>query len=590
MAEESRTAVLSSENGKETGATGASSIFQENNFGQSTLEALKKMWDDKELCDVTLVAGGKVVDAHRIVLAATIPYFKAMFSKEWSSSKKEVLLKDINGDAFETIVGFVYTGEMKLTPDTVQVLLTTAHYLKLDSVVDACVTYMSSHLTSENCLSVYVFAQAHHLPELFTTAEAYIIKNFSFIIDSADFVYLEFEDIEKFLAMDHIMVNSEEEVFTAVSRWLQHDPAKRSSYASTLFDLVRFPIIPLRYLKEVVSKDPVITISLACQEMIKRAIEYHQNPSVISFISPKKTQSRKSFLGHICLVGGISDDGAALNRVDFFIPHEDQWREGTKMNYFRSRLAVALCNGNLYAIGGSHSSVCLNSVERYSPKFNIWEPVAPLNTARRSCTAVVVGGMIFVLGGFDGKVFLRSVELFRSDANSWVYQPAMSEARSELASIYQEGYIYAMGGFNSRERLSSVERFDLLNRKWQCVANMTVPRSNFGAVLLGQEIFVCGGQSTSEVLNTAEIYNIEEDVWEAITGTMKSKRVGLATVAMGNRIYVLGGSNGSEYLDEVECYDPSKQEWLQMPPLQFKRFAASAIVLSKQLVEDSCRP
>ena len=579
------------ENGVYSGvrSSSTSSVFREENYGQNVLDSFKKMWDDKELCDVTLVTDDKAVDAHRIVLAASVPYFKAMFSKEWSSPTKEVLLKDVNGDALEKIVGFVYTGEITLLPDTVQVLLTTANYLKLDSVVDACVNYMSSHLSTENCLTVYVFARVHDLTELFQTAESYIIKNFSLIIHNSDFVNLDFEDVRKFVGMDQIMVNSEEEVFTAVSRWLQQDPGERSTHAATLFDLVRFPIIPLRYLKDVVSKDPVISISKACQEMIQCAIEYHQNPSVISFISPRKTQSRKSFLGHICLIGGISDDGAALNRVDFFIPHEDQWREGTKMNYFRSRLAVALCNGNLYAIGGSHSSVCLNSVERYSPKFNIWEPVASLNTPRRSCAAVVVGGMIFVLGGFDGKVFLRSIELFRSEANSWTYQPAMSEARSELAAIYHEGYIYSMGGFNSRERLSSVERFDLLNRKWQNVASMSVPRSNFGAALLGQEIFVCGGQSTSEVLNTAEIYSIDENMWEVITATMKSHRVGLATVAMGNKIYVFGGSNGSEYLDCVECYDPSKQGWIQMPPLLFKRFAASAIVLSKQLVEDSCR-
>ena len=124
---------------------------------------MKNMWDNKELCDVTLVADGIAIGAHRIVLAAAIPYFKAMFSKEWSSSKKEILLQDVDGDAFEKIITFVYTGEVLLTPDTVQVLLTTANYLELDSVVDACVTYMSRHLCSENCLSVYVCVCIHVL-------------------------------------------------------------------------------------------------------------------------------------------------------------------------------------------------------------------------------------------------------------------------------------------------------------------------------------------------------------------------------------------------------------------------------------------
>lgn len=575
------------------GANGAGSrahcTFLQDDHEQVCLKALKEMWEDRQLCDVRLVVGDVTVEAHRAVLAATVPYFKTLFSKEWNPKENEVILKDINANSLQSIVSFVYTGEVEIATDTVEQLLVAAKYLHLPAIVDACVSFITRHLSADTCVNACCFAQLHGLRDLLDAVTTYIVKNFGHVAKVNDFIDLSFEDLKMFISMDNITVAGEEEVFFAVTKWLQHNPSERSQHAETLFDLVRFPTIPLRFLKEVVSKDPVVSISQACQGMLKEAMEYHQNPSVISFISPKKTQPRSSFMGHICLVGGINDEGAPLNQVDFFIPNEEAWREGTRMNAMRSRFSLALCNGYLYAIGGSQATSCLSAVERYSPKFDVWEPVAPMNTSRRSCAAVVVGGRIFVLGGMDGNIFLRSVEVLSPNDNAWVYQPAMLEARSEHAAVFHDAYIYAIGGNNSHDRLSRVERFDIINRQWHMVGGMTVPRSNFGAVLLGQEIFVCGGQSAnkSEVLSTAEVFNTDENVWEEICAKMATPRVGLAVVSMGNKVYALGGSNGSQYLDSVECYDPSKQKWLPSTPLRFKRFAASAVVLSKMLLEQA---
>lgn len=564
-------------------------IFLQEDHEQVCLKALKEMWEDKQLCDIRLTVGDVTLEAHRAVLAATVPYFKTLFSKEWNPKENEVVLKDMNAESLQSIVSFVYTGEVEIATETVEQLLVTAKYLHLPAIVDACVSFITRHLSCDSCVNACSFAQLHGLHDLLDAVTTYIVKNFGRVVKVNDFIDLSFKDLKMFISMDNITVAGEEEVFLAVTKWLQHNPSERSQHAETLFDLVRFPTIPLRFLKEVVSKDPIVCISQASQGMLKEAMEYHQNPSVISFISPKKTQPRSSFLGHICLVGGINDEGAPLNQVDFFIPNEEAWREGTKMNTVRSRFSLALCNGFLYAMGGSQATSCLSAVERYSPKFDVWEPVAPMNTSRRSCAAVVVGGRIFVLGGMDGNIFLRSVEVFTPVDNSWVYQPAMLEARSEHAAVFHDAYIYAIGGNNSHDRLSRVERFDIINRQWHMVGCMTVPRSNFGAVLLGQEIFVCGGQSASksEVLSTAEVFNSDENVWEEISAKMTAPRVGLAVVSMGNKVYALGGSNGSQYLDSVECYDPSKQKWLPNTPLRFKRFAASAVVLSKMLLEQA---
>ena len=99
--------------------------------------------------------------------------------------------------------------------------------------------------------------------------------------------------------------------------------------------------------------------------MIREALDYHENPaSVILFSDPKKTQPRSSLMGVICLVGGSGDSSQSLMDVSFFNPHEKKWRMGPKMLQRRSRLALVLFKGELYAIGGVDITEPHSSVEK----------------------------------------------------------------------------------------------------------------------------------------------------------------------------------------------------------------------------------
>ena len=59
-------------------------VFTANDLFQSAFPAMSEMRRDGKLCDVTVKVGGTHfnVRAHKVVLAATIPYFRAMFEHE----------------------------------------------------------------------------------------------------------------------------------------------------------------------------------------------------------------------------------------------------------------------------------------------------------------------------------------------------------------------------------------------------------------------------------------------------------------------------------------------------------------------------
>lgn len=87
-----------------TTATGASTIFGDDDEEQlwftddqmaakifPRFEEIRRMG---KLCDVTLIVNDRHFSAHRIVLAATIPYFQAMFTHDMvESSQREISMQ-----------------------------------------------------------------------------------------------------------------------------------------------------------------------------------------------------------------------------------------------------------------------------------------------------------------------------------------------------------------------------------------------------------------------------------------------------------------------------------------------------------------
>ena len=69
-----------------------------------------------------LVADGIDIPAHRAILAACSPYFYAMFTGDLAEARAErEVLQEIDGKALSLLVDFMYTAEIHVTEDNVQV-------------------------------------------------------------------------------------------------------------------------------------------------------------------------------------------------------------------------------------------------------------------------------------------------------------------------------------------------------------------------------------------------------------------------------------------------------------------------------------
>ena len=462
-------------------------LYSVEDHHTNSCQQMDALWRQRELCDVNLLAenaDGKLVlslPAHRVVLAANVPYFRAMLtSKMQESEQKDITLMNVDGEGLKRIVGFVYSGRLEITESCAQGVLVTASLLGLTDIVSACERFMAKHLTASNCLGIAEFARLHHLQALSPTAERYSSKHFSSVSTKEEFLSLQVERVEELVCSDDITIKAEEDVYEAVTRWIQHDLDSRNQHAERLYRHVRFPILSESFLKKVAQNNDLLTALPAGKIMLQDAHDYHQNPASAMYLNPKKIQPRSCVAGILCVAGGTGDSGLSLNDISYYNAHSKAWNAGTKMHLRRNRLALVVFRGELYAIGGVEHMEPVATVEKYSPLTNSWRYVASLNTPRRSCTALATSSGIYVMGGFSGSVFLKSVELYDAALDEWQYQHPMLHSRSELASVFFDQRIYAIGGQNTQGLHRSVERFDFVNRKWESVADMCAERANTG--------------------------------------------------------------------------------------------------------------
>ncbi|XP_063227984.1 modifier of mdg4-like isoform X6 [Bacillus rossius redtenbacheri] len=101
-----------------------------NNFHSNLSSGFHAFLQGEDLVDVTLAAGGKFLQAHKLVLSVCSPYFKELF-KVNPCKHPIVILKDVGHKELEDILEFMYRGEVNVRQDDLTEFLKTAEMLQV---------------------------------------------------------------------------------------------------------------------------------------------------------------------------------------------------------------------------------------------------------------------------------------------------------------------------------------------------------------------------------------------------------------------------------------------------------------------------
>ena len=87
--------------------------LRRNDFQTNMVSSFKHLRDEKSFTDVTLACDGQTCKAHKMVLSAGSPYFKALF-EENQTKHPIIILKDVPFQHLTAILEFMYAGEVNV--------------------------------------------------------------------------------------------------------------------------------------------------------------------------------------------------------------------------------------------------------------------------------------------------------------------------------------------------------------------------------------------------------------------------------------------------------------------------------------------
>lgn len=247
----------------------------------------------------------------------------------------------------------------------------------------------------------------------------------------------------------------------------------------------------------------------------------------------------------------------------------------------RKRMGMVSDGATLYLIGGEDAAGPVTTVEAYTVGKDVpvagqsaaWTPRASLPEPRARLAVAVLDGKIYAVGGERDGVPVATASVYDPATNTWDALPPLPEPRAGLAAAGMGGKLYVLGGTTSGsddtapQGLAAVSVYDPMTRRWAAGAPLPTPRSGLAAVTLGGKVYALGGQDGGRSLAAVEVFDPQAGAWSAAPPLRAARRDLAATTVGDATIYALGGYDAGETSNSVQVYDVAARRWSVGPPM-----------------------
>ncbi|CAL4174371.1 unnamed protein product, partial [Meganyctiphanes norvegica] len=492
-------------------------------------------------CLAVLYRHSRADPARRVILKDQGAYFNEKFFGFEESRQDRIVLQDIDGNALQLLIDYVYTAEVLVTEDNVQVLLPAANLLQLTDVRDACCEFLQSQLHPTNCLGIRAFADLHGCLELLSIAESYVEQHFTEVVECEEFLSLTSQQVIKLISSDRLTTPSEEKVFECVMSWVGAELSSREQQLAELMEYVRLPLLSQDYLIQRVEEEPLLKHDTQCKDYLIEAMKFHllKGEQKALFKSPRTKPRQPVGLPKVLLVVG-GQAPKAIRSVECYDFKDERWFPVAEMPTRRCRCGIAVINSKVYAVGGFNGSLRVRTVDMYDPARDAWSSCASMEARRSTLGVATLNGCIYAVGGFDGSTGLNSAEMYDSKTFEWRMIAPMSTRRSSVGVGVVNGFLYAVGGYDgaSRQCLASVEKYCPESDVWTSVAEMSARRSGAGVANLYSRLYSFLASFGNMCHESLEVFKI----WRP-----KASRYNLSPISQ-NGLYLIGGGDGATNL------------------------------------------
>ena len=421
--------------------------------------------------------------------------------------------------------------------------------------------------TVQNVTTFYQLAKLYNLTTLAKISLSHIERCFAMVVESPNFLELEFNIVATILASSELSLHSEFEVINAANSWLKDNSKERNKYAKQLLLLVRLPLLSDRAFENILDNPSSFTENNECVDLLEDILinkeNFFKNKSSKYYTSRYCNQN----IFNILICGGSDDENET---VSSFKQIDGNTLENVKvlpsMLEYRWFPEATCSKGEVYVFGGDNSNkdvVCFRgslvmSLEKYSPSTNTWSKVADMFDNRAYYCVCAYMDKIFVIGGFSASVLdtTNSCLQFNTEDKSWKEVAEMNEARYNAAcSVFEERIVVSGGQDINGFELNTVESYDVIANKWSSMPSMIHSQSSHSLVVVKSKLFVIGS-----VVDNCEVFDDKIKIFVSIKSPPALNDDFNPAISMGNKIVVF-----SHNTPTICCYDVDRNEWSEVP-------------------------
>lgn len=532
-----------------------------------SLPGMEEIFNNKKFCDTKITVAKRSILAHRVILAASIPYFYDFFDTKGNDAT-ELVVNEIEPDIIESFINFTYTGKITINSMNVGRYMACANLLRLPEIKEVCANLLISRLKIDNVFKYAMVGNLVNCEHLKVAVRNFVSKNFSGLIDRPEYLSLTFEDFEKIIDLDELEVYGEEEVYKAVIQWVKHHKEVRIVFLSKLLSKIRINFFPVKFLVDAVSTEKLIMESIECRTVlddIKNKLLLRLANESSYKASEDKPRNYQKHTSQIFIVLPTNAPKSLQNTIKRF--ENQKWVDVTNFNRTKLSFEVAKVCEKIYLIGGSNDTRTTKFVEVFDTKNNEWSRKQPMHDARSWFGIAASNDSIYVIGGYTNGYPLQTVERYSLSQNKWEKLARLNAPRFSSKAFTLNESVYIIGGSDGKSTYRSCEKYSAKTNEWGYIAEMQHPRENFGAVECKGKIYVCGGFNSNNrtYIKACEDYDPEMDSWTNIA-SLKEARSNLSVVVLNDKLYAIGGKNVNP-LSSIEVYCPVKNLWTYHEPL-----------------------
>ncbi|XP_041493786.1 speckle-type POZ protein-like [Microtus oregoni] len=150
------------------------------------VDDLGELWENSRFTDCCLVVADQEFRAHKAILAARSPVFRAMFEHDMLESRKNrIEIRDLKPEVFKAMMDFIYTGKEPVLHSMADAVLAAADKYCLERLKVMCESALCRDLSVENAAHTLFLADLHSSVQLKSQAMEFITAHASEVFQTS---------------------------------------------------------------------------------------------------------------------------------------------------------------------------------------------------------------------------------------------------------------------------------------------------------------------------------------------------------------------------------------------------------------------